>query len=455
MANSLAGRPRRRAGLLSTVAVALSVGTLGCREKPAAVAALPAMGAMVPTTGNTPLDGEITAIQAQLRTGSGAPNPELWVRLGRSWIRKARQAGDPSLYQRAGDAAERALAQNPEQPGALDVRLAVLLNEHRFVEAQKLATARIKQSPRDALAWGTLGDSAMELGDYDSAIDAYQVMVDLKPDIRSYARGAWMRWLTGDGDGALELMHLALGAGSPKEPEAAAYCYVQLGDLHFARGQYAEARQAYDLALRHQPGYPTAHAGRGRLLLALSGPAACGEAVSDLAAAVKAQPTAAHLSSYASTLAACGRKEEAERAQAELLRDGPREDPRTTALYLASHGIELQQALRLAQEELAKRPDIFSYDAVAWAAYRLGQLDLAASAIEKATRWKTQEPRLLYHLGVIAAARGDKQRAVSALRAALEKSPHWDPREPDEARALLEKLDAAPPTPAPTPAPGK
>ena len=47
------------------------------------------------------------------------------------------------------------------------------------------------------------------------ATDAYQRMIDLRPDLHSYARGAHIRWLKGDLTGAVELMELAVSASSP------------------------------------------------------------------------------------------------------------------------------------------------------------------------------------------------------------------------------------------------
>lgn len=406
-----------------------------CREKARPAAVQPA-GALAPVSGNSVINGEITVLQLKLRNEAPG-DAETWTKLGRAFVRKARQESDPRYYQLADDAVQRALKLEPEHSGALQVRQAVLLSEHRFVEAKELATKQVKKQPRDAVAWGVIGDSALELGDYDTAEQAYQAMIDVKPDLRSYNRGAWMRWLLGDSDGAVELMQMATAAQGARESEPRAFCRVQLGDLYFHRGQYAEARAQYDLALRDQPGYAAAYLARGRLSLGENEPRALADALSDLAAAIRILPTTAARALYIDALIVAGRSDDAHKETTLLMQEGPREDPRSTALFLAMHRKMLPEALKLAQEEVKRRPDIWSYDVLGWAAYRSGQLPLAWDAVQKATRLGTPDPRLRFHLGAVALARGDKDLGQKELRAALAKNPRWDLSEASEARALL------------------
>ncbi len=417
---------------------------LGCRDRSQPLSAVRQSGALAPMTGNTPVDGEIAVLQ--LRLQKQAPgDAETFTQLARAFVRKARQGNDPRYYEQADDAVERALKLEPDYFSALQVRQAVLLNAHRFAEAQHLATQQIKQQPRDPISWGTLGDSALELGDYDTAMQAYQVMIDLKPDLRSYNRGAYMRWLTGDGDGAVELMQSAIDASSARESESRAFCRVELGDIFFYRGQYAQSRAQYELALRDLPGYAPAFVGRGRLLLSSGDAHAVADGLSDLAAAMKILPTTATRALYIDALHLAGRKDEAEKETAVLLREGAREDPRTTALFLAMHRQQPELALELAQQEVQRRPDIFSQDALGWAAYRNGQLELAWEAVQKATRLHTADPRLHFHLGAVALARGDRERGIKEIRTALIENPRWDVNEPAEARALLTQLGVSTP----------
>ena len=74
------------------------------------------------------------------------------------------------------------------------------------------------------------GDALIEMGDYDAAADAYQKMVELRPDLASYNRAAHYRFLFGDTSGAIRIMKQAIEAGS-SSPENVAWCMVDLGGI--------------------------------------------------------------------------------------------------------------------------------------------------------------------------------------------------------------------------------
>ena len=64
---------------------------------------------------------------------------------------------------------------------------------------------------------GVLVDANIELGRYQDAERVLQRMVDLKPNLDSYARVAYLRELRGDLDGASEALTLALSGGMVRE----------------------------------------------------------------------------------------------------------------------------------------------------------------------------------------------------------------------------------------------
>ena len=53
---------------------------------------------------------------------------------------------------------------------------------------------------RTVATGSALGDAQTELGNYDKAAEAYQKMVNLRPDLSSYNRAAYFRFLYGDAD---------------------------------------------------------------------------------------------------------------------------------------------------------------------------------------------------------------------------------------------------------------
>lgn len=432
-------------GLPRCIVFALLI-VAGCRRGTAPAELAPGGGALAPIAGNLPLDREIAALQAGLQT-TAASDPDAWNGLARALLRKARQSRDERFYAQADAAAQRALTVAADNPGAQQVRLAVLLHAHQFDAAYRLAATQLRQHPREPTLWGALGDAALELGDYDAALRAHQTMLDLKPDLRSYSRGAWLRYLTGDAAGAIELGGLAIDAGSPRDPEGRAYCLVQRADLLFRTGRYVAARADLDRALAELPGYAPAHAARAALILSGDGPATglAQEALAELALAVAADPQISTRLLQLEALQAAGRANEAQAALPELLRDGERQDPRALSLFLSSRGERPDLALRLAQAEATRRPDLWSQDALSWAQERSGQHEAAWRTLQTALRLGTRDPSLAYHAGVIAFHRGDLSRARTELSTALQLSPRWHPREAAEARALLARLP--PPTP--------
>src|SRR5687767_14886307 len=90
------------------------------------------------------------------------------------------------------------------------LRTLVLLNDHRFAEAAKLSRETLARDPNDLVALGALADAELELGKLDAALEATQRMLDIKPNLPSYSRAAYLRWLSGDGAEAKRLLRLAI-----------------------------------------------------------------------------------------------------------------------------------------------------------------------------------------------------------------------------------------------------
>ena len=127
---------------------------------------------------------------------------------------RARATSDASWYARADAAVEKALVLDPGNYDASKVRAWILTGQHRFAEAAIAARRAASVRPHDPFNYGTLGDALVEMGDYDGAADAFQTMLDQRPDAASYARGSYLRELLGDTEGALQLMRLALRSSS-------------------------------------------------------------------------------------------------------------------------------------------------------------------------------------------------------------------------------------------------
>jgi len=115
---------------------------------------------------------------------------------------------------------------------------------------------------------------------------------------------------------------------------------------------------------------------------------------------------------------------------------------RLLAVYYAEHGIRLDDALRIARRETRVRGnEIYAQDTLAWAAAMDGRWSEAQAAMRQALRYETQDPRLLYHAGVIAQHFGERQRAASYFAHALALNAQFHPRYADDARSRLATLE--------------
>ena len=74
--------------------------------------------------------------------------------------------------------------------------------------------------------------------------------------------------------------------------------------------------------------------------------------------------------------------------------------------YYADYAAQPAAALRIALQEIARRRDVMTLDAYAWALYRNGRSKEALAEIESALVVGTVDPRILYHAGAIAMAAG-------------------------------------------------
>ena len=222
--------------------------------------------ALAKPTGGDPVDREIDLLQR--RVEKLERKPEIWVQLGRAWVKKARQATDPGYYLSANACAEIALQIDPDNKLALELQSLVLLNDHRFRDALAKAEEALAKDREDLLALGVKSDALLELGRYDDAARAAQQMMELKPNLPSYSRAAHLRWLAGDAATAKQIVRKAIDARDHRDPEPGAWVLVQAATMFLGEGDYDGADKGCEMALAAVPEYPPALVGRGRVALA-------------------------------------------------------------------------------------------------------------------------------------------------------------------------------------------
>ena len=383
-------------------------------------------------SGTVTIDAAIRASQARARALPG--RPESWVRVGWEWVRKARLSADPGFYVNVASCADEALRQAPDDAGALVLRALVSMNDHRFDDARREAERLLVVDPQNAVALGTLSDALLELGRFDDAVAAAQRSADVKPGSAAYARASYLRWLTGDRDGAKRFVRSALEGRDRRDPEPAAWTFVEAAKIFWHEGDYAGADAVLAEALAWVPDYPPALVARGRVALGRDDP---DRAIAYLEKAYRAQPLPETAWLLADACALRGDVGGAEAERRRVVEAGRRSDRLTLALFYATRNESIDEALRLIEEERAGRGGVYVDDTYAWVLYRAGRLDDARRASEQAMRLGTPDARILYHAGAIRIAVGDPAGRALVERA-LALNPRFDATGAAEARALLD-----------------
>jgi len=384
-------------------------------------------------------DDEIEKASAIARS---RPTSAAWSRLGDAYMQKARETMDLSYYGRAEASYREALTLNPNYANALVGVAWVLSGRHEFEQSIEWAAKALKIEPNRADAYGLLGDAATEMGDYDSAFEHYQKMLDLKPDIASYSRAAHLLFVTGGFRKATLLMSKAIGSGGAY-PENRAWCIAQLALLDFAQGAYVPAEQLLSQALKETPNNYHLLAAMGKVKAAQKDFPAAVEYYKGAQAIVPQHEVVVALGDLY-TLA--GRTEDANRQYAlvDVLRKLNKANGVTgdlqMAQFLADHDRDLEGALRLAEAEYKTRPTVYGADTLAWCYYKNGRIPEARKYSSKALSQNTPEALFFYHRGLILAKGGDIGEARRTLYQALSQNPYFDPLGAVVAMKMVQEL---------------
>jgi tetratricopeptide (TPR) repeat protein len=342
--------------------------------------------------------------EARRRLAASPSDAAAGVRLAEILVRKARVDTDASRAIEAERVLRMVLDDEPGEYSALKLLGAVLLSQHRFVEAAKVAERGIGINDRDAWNYGVLGDAYVELGRYDEAFDAFDTMVRLRPDAASYARVAYAHELQGRLDEALRHMQMATEATSAHDPESLAWHHAQVGALLFQLGRVDAAASAFARADHAFPNHPYARAGLARVAAARGN---YQRALSMYRALMTEAPTPELAAVIGDLFARIGNVRDAESMyeQAETLeREGwEMEEPQPAALarMLAERGRKIDEAVTLAETAAHTRQDIFTMDALAWAYFQAGRFADARAASVQAMRTGSMDRRIRCHAAAI------------------------------------------------------
>lgn len=415
---------------------------------PAPVPAQPFASVKSPTWSST--DAYIDKLQTFLKGEATGPRAaSAYAQLGGLYLQKVRETGDPTYYGKAEAVLQASLRQQPDNNVTALVGMGTLqLARHQFAGALATGEQARALAPSSYVVYGVLGDALIELGRYDEAIDAFQNMIDRRPDLSSYSRVSYARELHGDLPGAIQAMSLAADAGAPRT-ESTAWTRVQLGNLYFSTGDLDQAEQQYQAALRMLPNYVHGLGGMARVAAARGD---LNSAARLYQQALDAVPLPEYAIGLGDVYRALGDEPNARRQDAlvrvitQLQRANGVDVDVELALFEADHTADaaaLSSAVERERAEYARRPSVHVADALAWTLYRAGRPAEALPYAQEALELGSKDPLLLFHTGAIAAAADQPDQARTWLTAALAQNPQFSVRYAPEARRLLVALKGA------------
>ena len=370
------------------------------------------------------------------------PSAPAWSRLGDAYMQKARETMDLSYYSRAEAAYRKSLTLTPNYANAMIGIAWVSSGRHEFEQSIDWSGKALKLEPNRADAYGLLGDAATEMGDYESAFEHYQKMIDLKPDMASYSRAAHLLFITGDFKKATLLMSKAAGAGGAYA-ENRAWCVSQIALMDFAQGAYVPAEQKLKQGLNESPNNYQLLAAMGKVKAALK----------DFPSAIEYYKKAQAIVPQHDVVVALGDlyslqgQTEAARKQYAIV-DTLRKINKANgvvgdmqmAQFLADHDKDLEESLHLAETEYKTRPTVYGADTLAWCYYKNGRIPEARKYSLKALSQNTPEAMFHYHRGLILAKAGDVGAARKELYQAMSQNPYFDPLAAVECMKMVREL---------------
>ena len=407
---------------------------------------------LTPKPTNTPRDIQT----AQTAAARNPKDAQAFARLGAAYFQRARETGDIADYQLAEDSLNKSLdldSTDFSADTALETMAEVCMGEHRFADALHYAQKALSLGTGDVSPFAIVGDAYADMGEYDKAAAAYARLTPRDTTLApraAYARDSrlsYLEFIHGDTPSAISLMKTAIAEGiaAQIQGENLAWLYYELGEYEAQACEAANADAAYVHALNIQPGDYRALAALGNLR---ANHGRYAEAILLYQKAIAVVPMPLFIAELGDIYALSGNQAEAEKQFAlvkyigllghinQVLHN------RDLALFEADHDRNLAEALDLAQKELEIRHDVHTWDVLAWALYKNGKMTEAANASEKALKFGTRDPLLLFHAAMIAEALGHREQARSGLEQALQINPHFHLIYANMAQQKLATLEA-------------
>lgn len=434
---------RRLLAVLLAAGVLTTIGALGVagRDAPSPAAAPAAPAAAVDAVRGDDLPEVVAGLQQRLRDVPG--DWTSWAALALAQVELARTTGDATLYDRAEQAVERSLAEQPDDNAlALSARAALLAARHDFGAALDASEAALAVDPYQPTALVTRVDALTELGEYDAQLAALRRADRLQPGVPVATRYAYAFELRGRLDDAAALLRRTLtGAASAAERS---FVLTTLADVERRRGRLDAAERAATEAVRLDPAYVPAAVSLARLATARNDLDAAVEAWTGIVARL---PLTDHLVELAELHLARGDEAAAAqqlavvRASEALQEQGGVDVDLESAFFEADHGDAAAALAKARAVWDAGRRSLHAADALGWALHATGADRAALPLLRRATALGPAEARPWLHRGLVEAALGLDQAARRSLERGLATDPGTSPWQVRRAERTLAAIE--------------
>jgi tetratricopeptide (TPR) repeat protein len=346
--------------------------------------------------------------------------------LAQNYLKMARATGESSWYLLAQQTAQQSIAQLPfHNYGAILVLAKVAAAKHDFTQSLAL----FKQLPPQAESLSLSVTDRLAMGDTTAARQDADTAVRRMPTLNNFALRALVEVAQGQDAAAVRDFKIAIAAEEPDEAGSSAWVRTLLGRFYYKRGQLQQAEELYQSALEILPKYPPALLNMAELSVRRW----------------QADPTQTHYQQRAIALydrffftnqqaptiydhvalrglarvqrlqgeiakAAATWQRAVARLRSDLTGFGHRREL-AQLLLERGHTADLSDAVTLMQAEINIRQDPETWDTLAAAYLRVGQLEQAQQAIETALKSGILDPAILDRAAVIAQARGQSAQA--------------------------------------------
>lgn len=358
------------------------------------------------------------------------------------YMRRAKENDDQGDYDHAEQRLKKALSIDPKSLIAQYVQARLLAARHEFTKSHALAEKLYKEDPKRYGCLLLMADAQLELGNIEEAEKLYKEIAEKSPRTHLDSRRAHLASVKGNPEEAIKWMKKAqVSEGAlAVTKELRAWYPTRLGEMYFEIGKLADAEKALKDAITLHPKYPIA---LGLMAKVLAAQDKRGEAVEMYKKAIAVNEDLPLLAGLGDLYTLMGKDDLAKQYYVRAEKAGEKDlaHAHELSLFLCNTNQKLDKALKIAQDEVAKRPNVHALDGLAWALYKKGKFQEAGKIIDKALATGMKEAELFYHAGMIFLKLEKKDKAKLYLEKALEMNPHFALIQSRDAKEKLKNIE--------------